>query len=274
MKKTKLKRNNGKWCRVEIELDAGRLSICGSYGEIITAKKGKATAKEYWRSFFEDSPEELGAMQQRFPNTCLHTPKQGAAFVVKTDGEFHGLDISKREGDLLLIEHGGGQCVDEIAQWFPEVAPYLKYHLNDMNAACEHQEALGWHSCQGYHKEGETCAEPQRLPMAIIASCGNPFDGGGKCKQRPWKEAHRIDDDGLTVPPVCPSCGRRAQWRGPFPWGRVRAVLSVEIRPEGDRHCDFDAMSAPCPECGYRYGTAWLKRELPPEVITWFESFA
>ena len=273
MKKTKLRKKGKEWCRVEIELDAGKLSICGSYGEIVTAKAGRKQAKENWQSFFEENPGELGEMQQRFPDTCLHTPKQGARFVVQTDGEYHGLDVIEQDGNSLLIEHGGGQCVEEIAKWFPEVAPYLKYHLNDMNAACEHQEALGWHSCQGYHKDGETCPEPRSLPMAILASCGNPFDGGGKCKQQPWKAEHKLDDDGLTVTPLCPSCGKRAQWRGPFLWGKIKAIFDAEMRPEDDRHCNFDAMSAPCPECGYKYGTAWLKRELPSEVITWFNNF-
>jgi hypothetical protein len=26
-------------------------------------------------------------------------------------------------------------------------------------------------------------------------------------------------------------------------------------------------LSHPCPVCGYKYGSAWLKRELPPEVV-------
>jgi len=229
MKKTKLRKKGKEWCRVEIELDAGNLSICGSYGEIVTAKAGRKQAKEYWQSFFEESPSE------------------------QTDGEYHGLNVIEQDGNSLLIKHGGGQCVEEIAKWFPEVAPYLKYHLNDMNAACKHQEALGWRSCQGYHKEGETCPEPRSLPMAILASCGNPFDGGGKCKQKPWKAEHKLDDDGLTVTPLCPSCGKRAQWRGPFLWGKIKAIFDAEMRPEDDRHCNFDAMSAPCPECGYKY---------------------
>lgn len=31
-----------------------------------------------------------------------------------------------------------------------------------------------------------------------------------------------------------------------------------------------NGLCAPCPECGYRYGTKWLKRELPQEVVDWF----
>lgn len=31
-----------------------------------------------------------------------------------------------------------------------------------------------------------------------------------------------------------------------------------------------NCLGAPCPECGYRYGTSWLHEELPEEVIKWF----
>jgi len=31
-------------------------------------------------------------------------------------------------------------------------------------------------------------------------------------------------------------------------------------------------LSKPCPECGYKYGTAWLKEELPQEVIDFLAS--
>lgn len=33
-----------------------------------------------------------------------------------------------------------------------------------------------------------------------------------------------------------------------------------------------DSLGAPCPYCGYKYGSAWLKRELPPEIISLVEN--
>lgn len=33
-----------------------------------------------------------------------------------------------------------------------------------------------------------------------------------------------------------------------------------------------DSLGAPCPECGYRYGSAWLFEELPAEVVAWVHS--
>jgi hypothetical protein len=175
-----MKEKDERWCEVEVTLENGRLSICGSEGEIIGKAEGRRRALEYWENFFEDEKGQLGDMQQRFLETCLHTPQQGAQFVVKTDGEFHGLDIHKENGTRLYLTESCGQITKTLGKWFPEVAPYLKWHLNDMKAGCEHQEALGW----------------------------------------------------------------------------------------GNEH-----MSQPCPECGYKYGTAWLKRALPPEVIRWVRTF-
>ena len=34
---------------------------------------------------------------------------------------------------------------------------------------------------------------------------------------------------------------------------------------------DNSKLSEPCPTCGYKYGTAWLREELPATVIEWFE---
>lgn len=31
-------------------------------------------------------------------------------------------------------------------------------------------------------------------------------------------------------------------------------------------------LSFPCPTCGYKYGTAWLKREVPSDVVEWLRA--
>lgn len=109
-----------RWCRVEVELQNGRLSICGTAGDVVAGGR-------------------------------------------------------RRSADSF------GQIRSEIAELFPEVVPYFKWHLNDMHAECVHQEA-----------RGET-----------------------------WT-----------------------------------------THPE-----------AVCPDCGYKLGHAWTKRDLPADVITWAETF-
>jgi len=144
MKRTEFKENGDEWCELEIELcsRAGKgleLSICGSYGQIETLEDAEDMAKESWLDFFDDDTE-FGAFVKRFPD--VSTVEDAAQFILDTDGEFFGLDVYRENGDRIYLMHGGGQCIEEIKQWFPEVKPYLQWHLNGMRAGCVHQESM------------------------------------------------------------------------------------------------------------------------------------
>lgn len=134
-----------RWCRLEVSLSPeGRLSICGAKGRIVTGRTARADAREYWRSFFEENPGELLAMNERC-GTAFRSAERAARYVLDTDGDFHGMDVDRvtADGKKVFITEGCGQIVEALERWFPEVKPYLKWHLNDMHAECEHQEARG-----------------------------------------------------------------------------------------------------------------------------------
>ena len=146
------------WCALEVEIrDVGdgkrRLSICGAAGVIVKRAEAKREALEYWESFFEESPEELKHMGERFGRK-FRTARGGARFVLDTDGEFHGLEVDHEsdDGKWIYIGHSWGQIREEIARFFPEAMPYFKWHLNDMRPT---QDGKSW----GY--------EP--LPPEVIA---------------------------------------------------------------------------------------------------------
>ena len=170
------------WFELEVELcDQGHgpeLSICGAAGDVLTRAQAKRAAREYWESFFDECPSELGEMAKRFKRGF--TVKSAARFVLQEDGELHGLDVHEEDDNRIYITHSCGQIREELLDYFPEVEPYLQWHLNNMHAECEHQQA-----------RGET----------------------------------------------------------------------YETHP-----------GAVCPDCGYKLGSAWLRRELPQEVIDWFRS--
>lgn len=175
----KIIRTQGKrFCEVEIRLEDGRLSVCGTEGRIVRRGAAHKEALNYWMNYFEENPSEIIRLGRR-------TATGAAKHVLDVDGEYHGLDVhytsTMRPYEVFLVE-SCGQIVDTIREFFPELAPLLKWHLNDMHAECEHQEA-----------RGET-----------------------------W-----------TSHP-----------------------------------------SARCPDCGYILGSAWLKRELPPEIIRLVETGA
>lgn len=171
---------DGSWVEVTVRLHDGRLSITGAAGESVTPRQARKMALEYWTSFFEESPNERHAMNDRF-NRNFRSAASAARFVIESDGEYHGLDVHCERDGKVLLTHICGQIRDDIAASFPEVVPYFKWHLNDMRSECQHQEA-----------RGET----------------------------------------YTTHP-----------------------------------------GATCPDCGHRLGSAWLKRELPVDVIAWAESF-
>lgn len=56
--------------------------------------------------------------------------------------------------------------------------------------------------------------------------------------------------------------------------GRPISVKVKEDRAGGTRHYNHPEglLCKPCLECGYKYGTEWLKEELPAEVIEFLES--
>ncbi len=216
-KRTELKVKNGRFCRIEVEIKDGRLSVCGTEGTVMTRQRGRKEALQYWVSYFEECPEAIQDMNKRFGKRF--TSATGAAkFVLATDGEFHGLDIlddGNRDRDILITE-SCGQIRDSLADWFPEYSALLPWHLNDMKPGCEHQEALGW---------GKRPIDPAKPTSAY----GKHFPGQ-----------------------------RQDSWN-------MLAWVTRNEHPEG-------LLSHPCPTCGYKYGSAWLKRELPSEIVALAES--
>lgn len=168
-----LRKRDGHFCRLEIKLANGRLSICGTEGRIEKRSHAKREALDYWRGFFAEERGAIQEMNERTGSRCI-TPNGAAKHVLQHDGELHGLDVLSEKGDEVLLIVSCGQIRETIAEWFPEAKPLLPWHLNDMHAGCEHQEALKW---------------------------------------------------------------------------------------------DNEKLGVPCPTCGYKYGTAWLKRELPAEIV-------
>lgn len=136
---------NGRFCRVRVELtrmkEGERLSISGSTGGVVTRAKAKGIALEYWRSWFEDNPEEIIGMNRRFGKRF--TSAAGAArFVLETDGELHGLDteVSDAPAKTVRLIESCGQVWEEAEQFFPGIGRiWRRWHLDDMQAGTPRQ---------------------------------------------------------------------------------------------------------------------------------------
>lgn len=149
--------DRGTWCEVTIEIKRApntgkeRLTITGDTGYFTSRTLAKKDALNYWEFYFEEVPEEMKRLGKR-------TALSAARFVLATDGELHGLDVHKDDGKRVYITTACGQIREEIAEFFPEVVGLFQWHLNDVRAGCEHQEA-----------RGETW---QNAPSAVCPECG------------------------------------------------------------------------------------------------------
>lgn len=127
-----MRERNGKWCTLEVSNDREYLSICASFGRVITSAKAKRDALGYWRSFFEEDPAQMFEMNKRC-GTRFTSPTGAARYVLANDGQYHGLDVTHEEGTgrsgKVYVLDGCGAGGADLLEWFPEIAPVLRWHL-------------------------------------------------------------------------------------------------------------------------------------------------
>lgn len=154
MERKILRQNDSEWCELEIRLQDGRLSICGSSGYIVTRAQAKREARESWASYYEEIDDE----QRRELNRKLgcRSANGFARRIAEVDGELHGLDVHREYRKRVLVTSSCGQIRDDLERWFPEAAELFPWHLNDMRPGCEHQEQAERDGREQY-VTGEAC---------------------------------------------------------------------------------------------------------------------
>lgn len=273
---------DNRYCTVEIRLDNGRLSICGEEGRIETPAAAREQALEFWRSYFEDEPGSIAEMNKRM-GTNYRSATSAAKYVLRCDGQYHGLDATE-VGDKVYILESCGQIVGEIAEWFPEVKPLLPWHLNDMKAGCEHQEKLGWGHGKtiALTKDTLTAVQSEVIEADLDKQYKEKIE---KLFKPQWEAATgsefgaqralrliKAPGEGVTLYDVEQMLSEWNRKMHPSIARKVEAAIKANLRKENpppvfDHAVYVDSLGAPCPECGYKYGTQWLKRDLPMEII-------
>ena len=140
MRRTITRHADGEWCEIEIKLRDGRLSICGSAGYVLTPAQARREAHEMNASLYD----ELSDDERRDFNRRLRCRSANgfARRIAECDGEYAGIDVHGELDDgRVLVTTSCGQIREELQKWFPEAADLYPWHLNDMRADCEHQEA-------------------------------------------------------------------------------------------------------------------------------------
>ena len=171
-----------------------------------------------------------------------------------------------------------GQCVDEIRKgspvggWTPEMLEKFcdiwdRWHLNDMRPYCQHQKDLGWDKLAGkkvtlynYHLRAEVFSEQRHLQDRINKLIGKT---GTATLTKEEKELWNLPISKKTWEPLDDSRyepQKKYDWNNGATEESTLGWLSPEEHPDG-------ILGKPCPVCGYKYGTSWLREDVPEDVL-------
>ncbi len=197
----------------------------------------------------------------------------GQVFVrIDWDGErlsLVGVEGPKQNGDA---RGSSGQCVDFDAStpnppWTPERIERLRelweqWHLNDMRAGCEHQRAAGWGSETVEIVTYKLTSEAYQLRKKAEEKASAAAVRGEVADLDDTEKALLSPDDrfrGRFEPPDADS-----PLSGCFEVRKRESKCTGWVRP--DEH-PRGVLRKPCPECGYKYGTARRTEPVPDAVL-------
>jgi hypothetical protein len=199
-----------------------------------------------------------------------------------------------------ILESLGELSPDRLAPgWTPARVDELRsiwehWHLNGMHAGCSHQRALGWGHGKTIALSPDDLTEAQREAIAgkAQATAGRARDkwkarefahlGSGRARVA-WFSRHSsksrltIDTDNaierwiLRKGAPTPAVGYQALECTLTAWLTEDAIAAVPAEIFKGAIYE-DSLGAPCPECGYCYGSAWLSEPLPDAVYAFVDS--
>lgn len=184
--------------------------------------------------------------------------------------------------DILM----GGQCVDEVAKLFPNDAKlqrmckiWERWHLNDMRPGCEHQRELPEFQPR-YEPALEISVEFHAYRALEVAT--DKDETGPEAKLLANLQAfdvrpfHKVLMTQERVDRLYAWLGDWAAQTTKYAKGPNLIIKKVKIPLHHTYPKDHPLgfLAKPCPVCGYKYGTKWLKEELPEDVVKEIESWS
>lgn len=190
----------------------------------------------------------------------------------------------KRNGDC---KGSAGQCVDEIRkgqpkedEWTDEMLKrfcdiWERWHLNDMRPYCEHQRELGW------EEQSKEKVKVMRLNRTKEASdkARDAEKRAVECLKKgktfiPTPEETMYANIGYGVTTYNDELPKHPEFYE-FKEKDCLGHPNVEIKTRGwisFKEHQIGLLGKPCPVCGYKYGSSWMKEEVPKDVIDWLFS--
>ena len=145
--------------------------------------------------------------------------------------------------------------------WYTFLDIWHNWHLNDMRAGCVHQIAADWgkNELTIYHYDLETTIYTRQCRIKTDAITQLESTGAAILSPEDhaiFKLPLSITSDKATPP-------------------HHYKLTKKETKNEGwvtqEEHIG-GKLSRPCPICNYKYGTAWLKTEVPQQIIAFLQS--
>jgi len=182
--------------------------------------------------------------------------------------EYDALSISgsvwnHQRTDIL----SGGQNYEELAALFPFskrvrriIEIWREWHLNDLTAGCAHQS------------ETWTCTNLRSDHEAYLTSLAAVL-AEQRTRTATKETCEAIADTEREI--ACARAAADAAHDAPIEngWIAIHTLFGEYPYPHDGSTCHvcgrnrWDEPSDACPESGYRYGTAWLVRPLPVEIV-------
>lgn len=170
------------------------------------------------------------------------------------------IDMGFRDGTRRLSAFSAGW---RDATWADFLAAWGKWHLNDLTAGCEHQRE-NWDTTEkleivtykltmdAYRKRNAIKDAAQR--KLETEGAASVTDSERELLALPWTRHDAPDADSAAS--GCYEVEKRET--------KAAGWVTEKEHPRG-------LLSKPCEVCGYKYGTKWLHREIPAQVLEFLQ---
>ena len=202
---------------------------------------------------------------------CKIEFKEGKLSISGVEGPMSNGDCRGGCGQIDMYLRDQQQTITPAPGWTPEmIAQFFdvwgKWHLNDMRANCEHQVGPEWTpkdvelvtyglNSEGFKLREEALKECKRA--GIAGDIPKLNDTGKALLTDVWFKA-------LYTPPDADS-----------PLSGLFDVKKRELESTGwlnqSEHPE-GYLSKACPVCGHKYGSEWLREEIPQKVVSFLKS--
>lgn len=158
--------------------------------------------------------------------------------------------------------------------WLAFLDVWKRWHLNDMHPGCEHQRAAGWREIA----REEVTLYHWRLRTEVSASVRKALkDAEARLRAG---ESVALDSEAAALAAL-PGEVTTAEDVAPGPLYEPRTPLYDGGRPASERKALGwlrpsehlrGILTKPCEVCGYAYGSAWQREEVPGRVLDFLRS--